>query len=358
MVVSCTDPTSDVGLNLIGDDANPQIETIRATSLSRSSLVDITGAVARVLVGEVDDPVTGHITAGGFFDFSGKFSGSASDTLKSVQLKLSQDYTYGDTASVVQISLHQITKEWNEAGLRADTVLSIGPEILTAVLQDTVTVVELPTAWISANESVLRSDDFGTQFHGFALIGSGSGQVVGLNASSTSLVVNSSAGSTTYTVSSTYTQIERLRPAQVSGGLVLFQDGAGPAVEFDFAFEAFKNRPINGVILTFSSDTLASQVAPENFVRPAPQVLQLVAVPTDDATPPLLLGQTTIDQNGEYQFSGRDLSLFFQGVFLGSEQYQRLELRAPVLNHSLNAVLLYGTDAEDRSPKVTIIFSP
>ena len=357
MVVSCSDPVSDVGLDLLGSEVNLQTKTAQVSSFSASTLVDITGSAPRVLVGSVDDPLTGQIATHGFLDFGGDFSGAPSDSISRVQLKLSRNYNFGDTLATVQFELHQILKEWNHIGRRSDTGLDVGPAIMTVTIQDTLTIVDLPDSWVSENETVLRSADFETEFHGFALIENGSGQVVGFTSTRTVLEVTSSGGLTTYNVSSTHTQIERMRPSDAPSGFLLFQDGAGPAIELDFAFDEFENQPINGVELVFSVDTDASQAAPENFVRPLPQILQLVAVPPDDTDPAVLVGQATIN-DGTYRFSERDVSVFFQRVFFGSQQYSRLELRAPIVNHSLNAALFYDADAPDLSPRATIILSP
>lgn len=357
VMVSCSDPVSDVGLDLLGSEVNLQTKMAQVTSFSASELVDITGSAPRVLVGAVDDPLTGQIVTHGFLDFAGDFSGAPSDSVTRVQLKLSRNYNFGDTLATVQFELHQILKEWDHTGRRSNTGLDIGPAIMTVTNQDTLTIVDLPDSWISENERVLRSADFETEFHGFALIESGSGQVVGFTSTRTALEVTSSGGLTTYNVSSTYTQIERTRPSDTPSGFLLFQDGAGPAIELDFAFDEFENQPINGVELVFNVDTAASQAAPENFIRPLPQILQLVAVPLDDADPAVLVGQATISDSA-YRFSERDVSIFFQRVFFGSQQYSRLELRAPIVNHSLNAALFHDADAPDLSPRATIILSP
>ncbi len=357
LTISCSDPVSDVGLDLLGNEVNLQIKTAQATSFSASTLVDITGAAPRVLVGSVDDPLTGQIVTHGFLDFDGDFSGAPSDNISRVQLKLSRNYNFGDTLATIQFELHQILKEWDHTGRRSDTGLDIGPTIMSVTTQDTLTIVDLPDSWISENESILRSADFETDFHGFALIENGSGQVIGFTSTRTVLEVTSSGGLTTYNVSGTHTQIERRRPSDAPSGFLLFQDGAGPAIELDFAFDEFENQPINGVEFVFNVDMAASQAAPENFVRPLPQILQMVAVPLDDTDPAVLIGQTNLN-NGMYRFSERDVSIFFQRVFFGSQQYSRLELRAPVINHSLNAALFYGTEDSDLSPKAIIITTP
>ena len=343
---SCTDLSSNVGLDLLGDETDPQINTVPITSLSPSTLPDITGAVSRVLVGSVNDPLTGKISANGFLDFTGSFAGSPSEVITSVQLKLSRNYSFGDTLAPVQFQLHQILDAWDQNGLHPDTTLEIGPEITSVLTRDTLVVIDLPFSWITANTEILQSNDFGEAFHGFALIEYRSRQVVGINAASTVLEMISSNRSTTYTVSSTYTQIKRTRSASIPDGFVLFQDGVGPSVELALELDEFMGQPIHSAVLSFKADTAPYQMeTPSSFFRPIPLTMQLVAVPEDHTSPVILVGQATLDDHGSYRFAGRDMNLFFQGVLLGEYAYDRLELRAPVLDHSLDAVLLHKTDA-------------
>ncbi|MCY4205067.1 MAG: hypothetical protein OXE92_04995 [Bacteroidetes bacterium] len=358
ILASCTDSISNVGLDLLGDEANPQVETIHSTSFSTSDLVDITGASPRILVGSVNDPLTGQISTNGFLDFAGTFAGTPSESITSAQLKLSRNYNYGDTTKTVEFSLHQILQEWNHIDLRSDTDLTIGPQILTVTTLDTLTTIDLPASWISENENDLRSAEFNSKFHGFALIQINSGQVIGFNAALSEFELTSASGVTEYSVISTYTQIKRMSPSTPPDGLLLFQDGAGPAIELNFDLNKYKNSPINNITLSFSADQLASQDTPENFLRPFPQILQLVAVPADATMPASLVGQAAMDKDGEYHFSDIEATIFFQRVLFGSQQYDRLELRSPVENNSLNAVLFHGMDARDLSPRATIILSP
>lgn len=360
VLAACTDPTSDVGLNLLGESGSLHTQTLTATSFSPSSLVDITGAAPRVLVGGADDPLTGQVEASGFLDFAGEFSGAPSDAISAVQLRLVRDYDFGDTTGVLQFSLHQVLAEWDQSGLKANTALTIGPEIINVnvATRDSLIMIDLPASWIDANENLLRSDNFGSEFYGFAFIDNGSEQVVGFNSTSTTLVATSTAGPTTFTVSSTYTKFDRKTEPAAPDEFVLFQDGTGPAIALDFDLEFyFSDRSINGAVLTFSADTIASQHTPPNFVRPLLHRLQLVAVTSDQEAPAILVGEADLTGEGKYRFSGQDLSVFFQSVFLGTLEYDYLELRAPVINNGLNTVLLYGINAGNLSPRATFISS-
>ena len=360
VLAACTDPTSDVGLDLLGESVNLNTKTVPSTSFSPSSLVDITGAAPRVLVGAADDPLTGQVEASGFLDFAGEFSGAPSDAINAAQLRLVRDYDFGDTTGVFQFSLHQVLAEWDQSGLKANTALTIGPEIIkvNVTTRDTLITIDLPVSWIDANENALRSDNFGSEFHGFAFVNNGSEQVAGFNSASTTLVATSTAGPTTFTVSSTFTKFERKTEPDPPDDLVLFQDGIGPAIALDFDLKAFfSNLSINGAVLTFSANTIASQDTPPNFVRPLSHRLQLVAVTSDQEAPAILVGEADLSDEGKYRFSGQDLSVFFQSVFLGTLEYDYLELRAPVINNGLNTILLYGMNAGDLSPRATIISS-
>jgi len=359
VLTSCSDPVSDVGLDLLEDETSARIHTIAPTSFSISSRVDITALASRVLIGSADDPVTGKISANGYFDFEGTFVGSPSEDITSARLILTRDYSYGDTLSSVQVTLHPILNSWDATKLESSSSLNLGEPILTTFVFGIQTIIDLPESWIRENENDLKSEDFESIFHGFALINAGSAQIVGFNSSNSlsSLEVVSASGTTSYTVSSTYTQVDRMSPEQTPSGFLLFQDGSGPGIEIVFDFETFDSEPINGAIFSFPAFTLADFPTPEHFVRSAPDSLQLFAVPLDESVQPFIIGVARMDQ-GEYRFASSIINVFIQSLLFGSQEIRHLEIRAPLANHSLDAVLFHDQDSGDLSPTLTLILPP
>ncbi len=355
VVAACSDPVTDVGLDLLEDEISATVRLAPVLSLSESSRTDITGSTPRVLVGAVDDPLTGQIFANGFMDFEGTFGGAPSETINEARLIFSRNYQYGDTLTPVQIGLHQILAEWNDTGLESDTELNIGPEIFTVTISDLRSSINLPESWVRDNEDLLKSDDFESKFHGFALIQHESRHVIGLNAATSFLEVITSATTDRYQVSSTLTQVKRMSPAQTPSGYVLFQDGAGPFIDFTVNLESFENQPINGAIIRFHA--LTDQSTPEHFVRPTPDSLSLFAVPTDDAVLPFPVGVAQRNE-GEYRFSGSLVNVFIQSILFGTQEVKHLELRAPRQINSLSAVLLYDLDGQELAPSLTMILPP
>ena len=359
VLTSCSDPVSDVGLDLLEDETSARVETVVPTTFSVSSRVDNTARVSRVLVGSVDDPVTGNLSASGFLDFEGTFVGAPSEEISSARLILTRDYSYGDTLSFVEFSLHQILDPWDATQLESASSLKTGEAIATTSVLGIRTIIDLPQSWIREHENDLRSADFDSLFHGFALMETDGRQVVGFNSSNSSISfeVISASGTTSYTVNSTYTQIDRMSPAQAPSGFLLFQDGSGPGVEIMFDLDRFGSEPINGAMFSFPAFTLTDFPTPDHFVRPVPDSLQLFAVPLDETIQPFILGTARINE-GEYRFSSRIITVFVQSLLFESQEIQHLELRAPLDNHSLDAILLYGKDSGDLAPTLTMILPP
>jgi len=355
IVAACTDSVSEVGLDLLEDETSAKITTTPVVSFTSSSQADITGSSPRVLVGAVDDLLTGQISANGFLDLESTFDGAPSEKITGARLIFTTNYRFGDTLSSVQLGLHEVLKQWNDAGLESDTQLNTGPEILTAIITGSRVAIDLPESWIQGNEELLKSDEFDSEFHGFALIHHEGGQVIGLNSMASSLEVVAASDTYSYPISSTLTQIKRISPAQVPSGYVLFQDGAGPRIDLTFDLKAFENQPINGAIVHVHA--LPSQSIPEHFVRPAPDSLYLFAVPINDTISPFRVGVAQLDE-GEYRFAGAVVSVFIQSIVFGTQEVKRLELRAPREVNSLNAVLLYGTTSGKLAPSLTMILPP
>jgi len=352
---ACSDPITDVGLDLLEDETSAQVIQSPIVSFSESSRTDITGAAGRVLVGSVDDPLTGQITANAFLDYEGTFDGAPSDEITEVRLIFSQDYRYGDTLRSVTLGVHEILEEWNDRGGQSDTQLNLDSELLTVTLSDLRTTIILPDSWVQEHAELLKGDEFDAKFHGFALIQKESGQVIGLNSETSSLAVVTSSGTSTFDVAATLTQINRLSTAQVPDGLVLFQDGAGPFIDLIFDIEASKNKPINGAVV--SVHALDRQPTPQHFVRPVADSLDLIAVPVDDDLVPFRVGTAQLI-NGEYRFTGAVVNVFFQSIIFGNQEVKHLELRAPQNVNSLNSVFLYGVDDRDKAPSLTLILPP
>ncbi len=360
LVLACTDPISNVGLDLLDEEGGPEARSVETSLFAASPLVDITGAAPRVLAGQVDDPLAGNIFATGYVDFSGSYEQASTDTITQVAIRLARNYMYGDTTAAVTLTVHDITGHWHAIGLKADTSLAMGAAIATAsfAASDTLVSVPLPATWISKFESTLKSADFDTLFHGFAFEGAGNAAIVGFNFSGSSLQVVTSADTTSYAMTRSFSRIVRTGLPPLPEGALLFQDGAGPSVQLNFALTEFLDTPINGAILEIPADTVQSTWTPPNFARPLVRELNLVAVGDDPSAPALFLAKTTISSDGVYRFSSADLVAFFQGVIFGTVDYTYLELRAPVPDNTLNVVLLPYGISEDLAPKVHIILSP
>ncbi len=358
LVVACTDATSDVGINLLEDEAKPEVLQIPPTVFEEIPLRDVTGSLQRVLAGHVVDHLTGTIRVTGYADFSGGFNAADETPITGVNLRLVRNYVFGDTMQAVTVDIHDILDGWEAPGGKADTTLELGPRIasFTFLPTDTLVVVPLPESWIDLHLEALRSTEFDAVFHGLALTGNSETSVIGFAIEGSDLLVTTESGTSTYNLSRSISRIERLGPDSVPEGRVLLQDGSGPSVRVSFDLEAFSERPINGATVRFFADRLESQLAPAHFVRPPLETLQLLMVKVPGEAPTLITELSLSDQN-DYSASSASLGLFFQDVFFGVHEYAYLELRIPVPENTISSVLLHDATAGVRAPEALFVFS-
>lgn len=359
LLVSCDNPTSEIGLGLLEEGVEPVVTTLHPTVFDAGTLRDITGAVPRMLVGQVADPLLGTIVSTGYIDFDGAFPEDNTSDLSDVQLELGVDYVYGDTTEAVTVDLFELTQDWPATGRRADTVLTAGPLVTTFTFfpTDTLVTVLLPAVWMDAKTGTLRSTDFATLFHGFALQPAGGNAVVGFRAERSRLHLGTTGDAVSYAAVRALSGIVRQSARSAHDPLVPFQDGVGPGVRINFDFSAYADTPINGAFVRIFADTVATLAAPEHFVRPLARRLQLVVV-TDPDEPVILIAQAMLSDAGVYRFIGDGLRSFFQGILFGDNTFEHFELRAPYLENSIDAVLLHGSASQQRAPEIVFILSP
>ena len=318
---------------------------------------DITGQAPRVLAGVVDDPLFGSVTATGYIDFDTGFDGTA-PALVGAAVRLRRTYVYGDTMSMVTLAVHDILEQWDPTGVKADSALVLGPEIITHTFlsTDSVVLIPMPTAWVSMYEDTLRSSGVDSLFHGLAFAPVDGQSVVGFINSGTVLEVYSADDTTAFNFQRSLTTTTRMTEPMLPEARAAMQDGTGPGVRVTFDLDSLATQPINGAAFLIHADTVAFQDTPMDFVRPMVEELQLVAVRNED-DPALLVGQTRITDEGIFSFSGSEMATFFYRILFGLEEYEYLELRVPVLDNTLNGLLLHDVDSPDAPPELRLILS-
>ena len=360
LLTACEDP-SNVGIGLVDEQGDPVVRSFGTSNFDTTTIDDITGNQPRVLVGQVDDPLTGMISATGYVDFvSPGFDNDDNPTITGVSLVLARNYVYGDTVTTSSISLFDLVEDWTETTAKADTSLPKGMLVTTAdfLPSDTLVTIPLPESWIAANDAALRSDEFESSFHGFALEAAGGNAIVGFNESASSLRVFTSADTLNYNLTRTITGLARSgQPAALPPNQVLVQDGLGQTVTFNIDLEdaGLEDTPINGVILRLFADTLVVKDTPPNFVRPLLRDIQLVGV--DENGLFLTLGMATLTDDGSYRFREAPLRNVLQQQFFGNALIERLELRFTTSLNTINPMVFYNAIAEERAPVALLTIS-
>ncbi len=359
-VVACDDPASDLGSDLLGNGQEPEVRPVTPTLFYSTPFADITGhelagQELRVLAGTVDDPLLGSVVVTGHIDFNGGFSGTG-PTVTGAALRLRRSYAYGDTTSMLTVALHDILEDWTAIRSKADTMLVLGPEITTHTFfsTDTVVVIPMPMTWVDTYADTLRHARVDSLFHGLALAPLDGQSILGFTSTGTSLQVHTASDTTDFAFQKSLTTTSRLAEPTLPENRVAIQDGAGPGVRVEFDLAEFDSQPINGAVFLVYADTLAMQEAPMNFVRPIIQELQMVAV-RDEGALAILVGEATMSEEGIFAFSGSEMAAFFYRVLFGLEEYEYLELRVPVLENSVNGLLLHSAASKEYAPELRLI---
>jgi len=360
----CDDPSA-VGIGLIDDQGLPKVVRLPADSLLPTLQVDRTGNTTKLLAGRVEDPLLGTHVAWGFVDFS--MTRRPDTTIRSVILELPRNYRYGDTLATLTLALHDMPEEWPYLGVPADTTLTLGPLIRTFTLSstDTLVRVELPTSWIAANDTTLRSTTFTTSFHGFALTPGEGNAIWGFRATGIRLVVITATDTLQLSSSKWLTTLQHPTPPQLPANRLLLQDGSGMVVRLHFPFTAdsVHHAGLHAAVLEVPLDTLTLRQLPPHFSRPAPPIVRLVGVDAAGNVPLSSLGNPRLQATAtpsqgrlRFQLTGTALQTL-QRMLMGETPVQYLQLEFPTTDNTLGAVLLYRNPANMR-PTLILTLTP
>ena len=350
-----------MGLSLIGESGGePEVVSVRVEEYQAVPVRDLTGGAIllnqsnptpRFLAGVVDDPLVGAMTATGHIDFSSVSNISdefREGTVTAVDLLLRRDYVCGDTTSTLSFELRDIPGDW-DARAPVDTTISTGGVITTFSIPVSQREIELPMpqAWVEANDALLRSTSFTTEFQGLALAGTSGNAILGINSTTARLRVVS-AGDTVEYVPSRALTTTTSSPSQ-SGGLVV-RDASGQGVQVTLPDSLIEYAPaaVNGIIARVPADTLlARSLLPPDFVRPMLQGLRLVGrLRANGGEFEDFFVADALLTSGTYTWPvGSIPEEFFQEVIAGTEA--ELILSAPAALYTANPAILKPAESSD-----------
>ncbi len=367
-LTACEDP-SNVGIGLVGDQqGEPFTSTRKPASFVEESYRDITGNTRRVLAGQVTDPLFGVIEATGYLDFG--TGGTLSTAFKngpaqSAELVLNRDYRYGDTTGTVVLRLRDMPSEWDPAGASGDTTITSGSTIteFSFAASDTLIAIPLPQAWVTRNDTTLRSTAFSTSFHGFQIEGVSGNLVSGFDSDDTYLRVVSGSDTVRYSVGKTLTGLRRSGPANLPPNRILVQDGFGKAVGLTVQ-PSDTVGAVNRALIRLPIDTLTMALnTPTGFYRPPLRSIDVQGRSTDgklvvdargSAAIDVTIGQAT---DGTFTIAFPTLTDAVQDILLGKGAIRRFQLR-PSFDNTINPVLFYTSDSAERIPSVVLTITP
>ncbi len=367
LFTACEDP-SNVGLGLVGNDGGePIVEQLPFETIEMVDLEGIEDNTGQHLVGQVDDPLMGQISATAYIDF---LSNTTLDqnyidgTVSRVLLRLEQSYVYGDTLQEVTVALHEVLNEFSTIGNTRDSIPEVGPEItqFSFMPTDTLVSVEMPADWVSAKDADLRSTSFGSLFTGFQLRPVAGNAIVGfLNATNSRsglrgfVDVDDETIEEFYVASKSITDYSRQSPPNIPPGRILLQNGIGPKLSLNFDLSQLANVSLNRAVFHLEADTLALTTTP-NFVRPQEPNFALYGILGD--TQSVLLAINPIDSDGSLDLTSETLRSILQQFSLGLDPYDNYEIRFPVTaSNTINALVVHDSTSVTGPPSVVLTYT-
>ena len=364
---ACDDP-STVGIGLVEAQAgDPESQTIAATLTDETGLADMTGGTTsagalRALFGKVDDPVAGEFSMTGYMDFTPSSDiGSAfrATNVEYAALMLDLDYVYGDTTSFITVDIMEIDQAWDATGTRADTIVVartlVGSH--SFVPEPGIIEIPLPSDWVSENDTVLRSEDFTNDFHGFSLVVTQGNAIAGAHFSDTELKVSSVPGDTVSFPMSKVLSSSVTASEPSSSNRLIVRDGSSSAPSFRWAIGAsdLGQAAIHRAIVRFNVEDV-SGLYPTGFNRPGLSQVGLRAVAVDDETRLNILVSTVTD--GLLSFESDALANIIQSANLGDSGLDRFELYIPDESSTVDFLTLIASSPLTAAPRAVITLTP
>lgn len=367
LFTACEDP-SNVGLGLVGNDGGQPI--VEQFPLETIELVDLDGIednTGQHLVGLVDDPMMGQISATAYIDFLSNTTldqGYVDGTVNRVLLRLEQSYVYGDTLQEVTVALHEVLREFSTIGNTRDSIPEVGPEIIqfSFMPTDTLVSVEMPAEWVSAKDADLRSTSFGSLFTGFQLRPVAGNAIVGfLNATNSRsalrgfVEVDNEDIEEVYVASKSITDYARLSQPNIPPGRMVLQNGVGPKLRLNFDLSQIADVSLNRAVFRLEADTMAL-IATPNFVRPREPNFALYGVLGD--TQSVLLAINPVDSDGSLHLTSETLRSILQQFSLGLAPYDNYEIRFPVTaSNTINALVVHDSTSVTGAPAAVLTYT-
>ena len=377
-LAACEDP-SGVGLSVLDlEDEDPRAQTVLPDAVRFGDFDDLTGLArtntsdafteARVLVGAVEDPLLGPLTARGFIDFFPPAEvpeGFPNRELDEVRLRLVPDYVYGDTTAATSFDVYEVSEDWPVTGVAADTTFGVEDAVIGTVsvaATDTVVVFNLDEAWVAERDTLLRSSSVASRFHGFELRPQegAAGAVYGFSEASR-LELISADDTVRFAASKVFTNLEAEPAEPEHERLTFLQDGNGRALEIDFDFDALETLALNTGLIRIPVDTTAIDTdLPAGFVRPLARELALVAV--DDEGGQAFIGSVELDpEHGWYEFASSGLTALIQDALLGQVEVDHFSLTFPAAPTTLDVAPLLrfrASDPDRENPRAVLYAVP
>ncbi|MBX2818846.1 MAG: DUF4270 domain-containing protein [Rhodothermaceae bacterium] len=389
---ACEDPSS-VGLV---DDAggNAIVDELPISSFNSTPISGVNSGTDRILMGQVNDPVLGEITATGYLDFT-LSNRPADDYLNgevdSLILNLTLDtlYTYGNSSEPVTFDVYEISTAYDVVTepeeLPEQDVIKLFEFSVTPGTR--LVSVPFPDDWIERNNQLLRpaipevfsENAFNTDFHGLKFVptsGNAFIRILGNSTSSFLRGVEVTADTTdtdpfvNYLAGNSITAYDQITEPQLPDQRVLLHSDVGANIEFDLDLSQITDfAGVNRAALEVQFDTTTFS-AVESFIRPSVGSLTLVGIVADSLENTVealeacgvpnvsvcILSNSRITNQSTFTFDDSRFRNEVERRFMGLDVFKHYEIRFPIPN-AANAIIFHDMNSEENPPSFILTYT-
>ncbi|NND73058.1 MAG: hypothetical protein HKN43_15905 [Rhodothermales bacterium] len=363
LFISCDSPTG-AGLDLAGGRTGEPVSfSVPPTTFEASPIDDVTGGAGRILAGTVDDPLVGVTSAIGYIDFQLETSLTTDFTagpVTSVSVTLQKDYIYGDTSAAAQFVLTDIADSWLDSGAQSDTLLTSGSEVMQFAVQpsDTTITLEMPPAWVAANDTTLRSVFFNTAFHGFQVSSPTGAFAAGFDIDGSSLQIVSGGDTLQFSASESLTNVASTGTVAAPADRILIQDGSRIGINLyidESLSDTLQRSVLSRAALQISVDTTGLASTPPLFIRPTVTTLEFIGTTDNDIN--IQIRSVEINEEGKFIFESDLFREALQTQFANDPVFESFAIRVPGAINTISPLLIFAPGVPGQQPSVDVTAS-
>jgi|AntRauTorcE11897_2_1112592.scaffolds.fasta_scaffold00131_6 hypothetical protein len=372
----CEDP-GNVGSGFI-DEPTIKIDTLYLDNISTENLDAYSGNLTNFNIGQYSDQLLGDVNTVGLLkpvlqNLSTGSSFNSNDFSMKLEIQLDSTLTYGDTSSVSDFTIYEISSLWRGNSQRINDVLAYNesePVGSFSVENDKRFTVDLSDMWKDKYATYLNSDAIDVdslyryEFFGLAIVPNGNGNKISIadRLSSRFIMIDAADDTIGVGFSSTGYFLERTNSNTGPSDASAVHSTLEQMMRIDLPMEELKdgyqdkNILKAELVLHEASDDLSGTL-PQDHVRPPSNELTLnLGVDSEQVYKYQIIGPDFIaNKNPEDSYYRTNLTLYFNNIFFGGETNNEIYVGLRSSSGILRSTYIYNQSASQQfRPKLII----